>query len=120
MFQPRKIERSGLFDAVDGRVLVYVLKERVLVDVERRYPADHYVFVGDKVRRLTAVKRVRGERLTTVFLRQGHNARDPQIATYPTPDVTIERISDLLAYTLPALMQAVPATKTCWEASCLS
>lgn len=112
VFQPLKIERSGLFDAVDGRILVYVHKEQELADVERRFPADHYVFVDDKVRLLTAIKRVWGERLTTVFPRQGHYARDPQVATYPTPDITIERIGDLLAFTLPALMPASATTET--------
>lgn len=105
VFQPRKIERSGLFDAVDRRVLIYIHKERELDDVERRFPADHYVLVDDKVRILTAVKQVWGTRLTTVFPRQGHYAHDPKVATYPPPDVTIERIGDLLDYDLPALLQ---------------
>ncbi len=72
VFQPRKIECSGLFDAVGGRVLIYIHKERELDDVERRYPADHYVLVDDKVRILTAVKQAWGRRLTTVFPLQGH------------------------------------------------
>jgi FMN phosphatase YigB (HAD superfamily) len=105
VFQPRKIERSGLFDAVERRVLIYIHKERELDDVERRFPADHYVLVDDKVRILTAVKQVWGTRLTTVFPRQGHYAHDPKVATYPPPDVTIERIGDLLDYDLPALLQ---------------
>jgi hypothetical protein len=106
VFQPRKIERSGLFDAVERRVLIYIHKDQELDDIEQRFPADHYVLVDDKVRILTAVKKVWGERLTTVFPRQGHYARDPQVATYPPPDVTIERIGDLLNYDLPALLQA--------------
>ena len=106
VFQPRKIERSGLFDAVERRVLIYIHKEQELDDIEQRFPADHYVLVDDKVRILTAVKNIWGERLTTVFPRQGHYARDPQVAAYPPPDVTIERIGDLLNYNLPALLQA--------------
>ena len=106
VFQPRKIERSGLFDAVEGRILVYIHKEQELDDVEQRYPAAHYVLVDDKIRILTAVKQVWGERLTTVFPRQGHYAFDPQVATYPPPDVTIERIGDLVNHDLPALLGA--------------
>lgn len=107
VFQPRKIERSGLSEAVEGCVLVYVHKERELDDVETRYPAQHYVLVDDKLRILTAVKEVWGARLTTVFPRQGHYATDPAaLATYPPADVTIERIGDLLRYGLPALLPA--------------
>ena len=107
VFQPRKIERSGLFDAVDGRVLIYIHKEQELDDVESRYPAEHYVLVDDKLRILTAVKKAWGSRLTTVFPRQGHYARDPKIlAENPPADITIERIDDLVNYDLPALLQA--------------
>jgi FMN phosphatase YigB (HAD superfamily) len=105
VFQPRKIECSGLFDAVEGRVLIYIHKERELDDVERRYPAEHYVLVDDKLRILTAVKRVWGKRLTTVFPRQGHYAHGADVATCPPADVTIERIGDLLRYDLPALLR---------------
>src|SRR5947208_9980674 len=98
VFQPRKIERSGLFDAVEGRVLIYIHKERELDDVEQRYPAEHYVLVDDKIRILTAVRKVWGERLTTVFPRQGHYARAADVATYPPADITIERIGELLRY----------------------
>jgi len=95
VFQPRKIERSGLGAAVDD-VLIYVHKERELDAVTRQYPANHYVLVDDKLRVLDAVKRVWGPRVTTVFPRQGHYARDPQaLATYPAPDVTVERIGEL-------------------------
>jgi hypothetical protein len=107
VFQPRKIERSGLFDAVEGRVLIYIHKEQELDDVERRYPAEHYVLVDDKLRILSAVKKAWGSRLTTVFPRQGHYARDPKIlAENPPADITIERIGDLANYDLPALLQA--------------
>ncbi len=84
VFQPRKIQRSGLWDAVDGRVLIYIHKENMLDDVEQRYPARHYVMVDDKLRILAEMKKVWGNRLTTIFPRQGHYALDPQnIGNYP-------------------------------------
>ena len=101
VFQPRKVERSGIWDAVKGRVLLYVHKEQELDDVERRYPADHYVLVDDKVRILTEVKRAWGTRLTTVFPRQGHYAVESETSKYPAPDVTVERIGDLLRWSPP-------------------
>ena len=105
VFQPRKVERSGLFEAVEKNVLIYVHKELELDDVERRYPAAHYVLVDDKLRILTAIKKIWGERVTTVFPRQGHYAHDPQVlATYPPADVTIERIGELLAYDMSVLL----------------
>jgi FMN phosphatase YigB (HAD superfamily) len=105
VFQPRKVERSGLFEAVDGHVLIYVHKELELDDVEHRYPADQYVLVDDKLRILTAVKNVWGQRVTTVFPRQGHYALDPkELATYPPADVRIERIGELMNYDLPSLL----------------
>jgi len=106
VFQPLKIERSGLFDAVKGRVLIYIHKEQELDDVERRFPAEHYVLVDDKIRILTAVKKLWGQRLTTVFPRQGHYARAPEVVTCPPADVTLERIGDLLDHDLPALLGA--------------
>jgi FMN phosphatase YigB (HAD superfamily) len=96
VFQPLKIERSGIFDAVHGRVLVYVHKELELAQVEQRYPADHYVLIDDKIRILTAVKKVWGPRVTTVFPVQGHYAHDDNVTTFPPPDVTVQRIGDLL------------------------
>ena len=97
VFQPRKVDRSGLYEAVDGRALIYVHKERELADVEARYPAAHYVMVDDKLRILAAIKRLWGSRVTTVFVRQGHYARDSKmLASHPPADVTIERIGDLL------------------------
>jgi FMN phosphatase YigB (HAD superfamily) len=97
VFQPRKIQRSGLWDAVGGRVLIYIHKESMLDDVEQRYPARHYVMVDDKLRILAEMKKVWGNRLTTVFPRQGHYALDPHnIANYPAPDLTVERIGDLV------------------------
>jgi FMN phosphatase YigB (HAD superfamily) len=96
VFQPRKVSRSGLWEAVDGRVLIYLRKERMLDEVERRYPADRYVFVDDNLRILTAVKAEWGDRVTTVWPRQGHRALDPAItARYPDPDVTLRGIADL-------------------------
>src|SRR5262249_29210994 len=106
VFQPRKIECSGLFDAVEGRVLIYIHKEQELDDVERRYPAERYVLIDDKIRTLTASKRAWGERLTTVFPRQGHYAHAADVATYPPADVTIERIGDLLRYDLTTRLGA--------------
>ncbi len=105
VFQPRKVQRSGLFEAVDGRVLIYIHKEQELDDVESRFPARHYVLVDDKLRILTAVKQIWKSRVTTVFPRQGHYARDPKaLAAYPPADVAIERISDLLQYDLLTLL----------------
>jgi len=109
VFQPRKIEHAGLSDAVDGRVLIYIHKEEALDDVERRYPAEHYVLVDDKLRILTAAKQFWGERVTTVFPRQGSFARDPKVVgAFPPADVTIERIGDLLDCDLPVLRSASP------------
>jgi FMN phosphatase YigB (HAD superfamily) len=97
VFQPRKIERSGLFDAVDGHVLIYVHKERELDDIEQRYPADHYVLVDDKLRILAAIKEIWRDRVTTVQPLQGHYAKDPLLqAAYAAADLTINRIGDLL------------------------
>ena len=99
VFQPRKVERSGLYEEVDGHVMVYVHKEKQLDDVESRFPAEHYVLVDDKLRILTAVKKIWGARVTTFFVRQGHYALDPKIlAAYPPADRTLERIGDLLEY----------------------
>lgn len=99
VFQPRKVQRSGLWDAVEGRVLIYVHKEQMLEDVERRYPAHRYVMVDDKLRILAAMKRAWGERLTTVFPRQGHYAHDPRnLVAYPAADVSVDRVGDLLRY----------------------
>src|SRR5205814_6968760 len=99
VFQPRKVDCSGLYDAVDGNVMIYVHKELELADVEQRHPAGHYVLVDDKLRILAAVKESWGARVTTVFVRQGHYALDPEIiSAYPAADRTIERIGDLLNY----------------------
>lgn len=107
VFQPRKIERSGLFESVEKNVLIYIHKEHELADVARRYPADHYVLVDDKLRILAAVKQVWGERVTTVFPRQGHYALDPDILRkFPAADVTLNRIGDLLEYDGPRLIAA--------------
>lgn len=98
VFQPRKVERSGLLEAVDGNMLIYVHKELELDDVRRRHPADHFVVIDDKLRILAAIKEEWGRRVTTVFVRQGHYALDPNIlATYPAADLAVDRIGDLLA-----------------------
>jgi FMN phosphatase YigB (HAD superfamily) len=97
VYQPHKIRRSGLWDAVAGRVLVYIHKELMLDDVERRYPARRYVVVDDKIYILAAIKAIWKERVTTVFVRQGHYALDPRIvAASPPADVTVESIGDLV------------------------
>jgi FMN phosphatase YigB (HAD superfamily) len=118
VFQPRKIERSGLWQAVDGRVLVYVHKGEMLEDVEQRYPAEHYVLVDDKLGILTTVKMTWGTRVTTVFPRQGHYADDPKIGeTYPPADVTIERIGDLLQHDLPGTKAVDTGDAGVWRRS---
>ena len=97
VFQPRKIERSGLWEAVEGEVLIYIHKEQMLDDVERRYPARRYVMVDDKLRILTAMKTTWGARLTTVFVRQGHYAHDTElVASLPPADVTVDEIGELV------------------------
>ena len=101
VFQPRKVERSGLREATGGNVMIYVHKEHELADVARRYPARHYVLIDDKLRVLTAVKKVWRSRVTTVFVRQGHYAHDPKIsAACPPADISIERIDEFLGYDL--------------------
>jgi FMN phosphatase YigB (HAD superfamily) len=105
VFQPRKVERSGLWQAFDGRVLIYIHKEQELDDVVRLYPADHYVMIDDKLRILSAVKKIWHERVTTVFPKQGHYAFDPDIlAECPPADIELAKIGDLVAYDLPALL----------------
>ena len=97
VFQPRKVDRSGLYEAVGGHALIYVHKEHELADVEARYPAAHYVMVDDKLRILAAIKNIWGSRVTTLFVRQGHYALDPKIlAACPAADLSIERIGALL------------------------
>ena len=118
VFQPRKVQRSGLWDAVEGRVLIYIHKERMLDEVRQRYPARHYVMVDDKLRILAAMKEILRDRLTTVFPRQGHYALDPHIlATYPPADLAIERIGDLLDRDLPACLALPRAGDTRQDAT---
>jgi FMN phosphatase YigB (HAD superfamily) len=96
VFQPRKVQRSGLWAAVSGRVLIYLHKEQMLSAVERRYPAAHYVMIDDKLRILTAMKHAWGPKLTTIFARQGHYALDPrELAGYPGADFTVQHIGEL-------------------------
>jgi FMN phosphatase YigB (HAD superfamily) len=107
VFQPRKVERSGLWDAVEGRVLIYVHKERMLADIERHYPACHYIMVDDKLRILTAMKKVWRGRLATVFPRQGHYALDGnETDAYPPADITVDSIGDLVKHDLAAFFDA--------------
>ena len=99
VFQPRKIQRSGIWDAVEGRVLIYVHKEQMLQDVEQRYPARHYVVIDDKLRILDSLRTQWQDRVTTVFPRQGHYAHDTAaLAGYAPADVTVESIGELLDY----------------------
>jgi hypothetical protein len=106
VFQPRKIARSGISEAVNGNVLIYIHKERELDDVEHRFPADHYVLIDDKLRILTAVKEIWGEKVTTVFPKQGHYALDAQaIAGLPPADISIARIGELLGHDESILLQ---------------
>jgi FMN phosphatase YigB (HAD superfamily) len=113
VFQPRKTQRSGLWDAVEGRVLIYLHKEQMLDEVASRYPARRYVMVDDKLRILAAMKEIWGDRLTTVFPRQGHYALDPKnIAAFPPADLTVERVGDLINCDLPALLGVPEAEHT--------
>jgi FMN phosphatase YigB (HAD superfamily) len=97
VFQPRKVQRSGLWDAVDGRVLIYIHKEQMLDAVERHYPARRYVMIDDKIRILHALKQAWGDRVMTVLPRQGHYAHDAAVmSAYPPADLTVERIADLV------------------------
>ena len=106
VFQPRKVERSGLWNAFKGHVLIYVHKEKMLKDVECYYPAQKYVMVDDKLRLLAAFKEFWGERVTTVFPKQGHYAHDPKnLSSYPAADLEIEHIADLLNYDLAAFLK---------------
>ena len=107
VFQPHKIRRSGLYDAVNGEVLIYIHKEKELAEVEQLYPAAHYVMVDDKLRLLSAMKDVWGERLTTVFVRQGHYAFEPkETEPYPAADITVERLGELLELGLNDFLNA--------------
>ncbi len=105
VFQPRKVQRSGLWDAVGGRVHIYIHKEQMLESVQRFYPAQHYVMVDDKLRILAAMKKVMRDRLTTVFPRQGHYALDAtNISAYPAAELSIERIGDLVDVDIAELL----------------
>jgi FMN phosphatase YigB (HAD superfamily) len=107
VFQPRKVHRSGLFEAVAGHVMIYVHKELELFQIARRYPADHYVMVDDKLRILAAIKKIWRKKVTTVFVRQGHYALDPaNMAKYPPADLSLEHIGDLLNYNLNDILRA--------------
>ena len=109
VFQPRKIRRSGLWDAVEGRVLIYVHKEEMQDEIDRLYPAPRYAMVDDKLRILAAMKAHRPS-LTTIFVRQGHYAHDPQVlAAYPPADLSLARIGDLLTCDLPSVLASQAA-----------
>lgn len=107
VFQPHKVYGSGLYEIFNGNVLIYVHKEQELMDVERRFPSEHYVVVDDKLRILEAIKDSWGSRVTTVFVRQGHYAYDPEvIAQYRPADVSLDRIGDLMAHDHQSLLRA--------------
>ena len=113
VFQPRKIQRSGLAAAVEGRVLIYIHKEQMLEAVAKRYPARHYFMVDDKLRILSVMKKQWEDRLTTVFPRQGHYALDRKnIIAYPPADLTVKRIGDLVDYDLTALFDRTDVGRT--------
>jgi FMN phosphatase YigB (HAD superfamily) len=116
VYQPRKMQRSGLWEAVEGRVLVYIHKEKMLDAVAEQYPARHYVMIEDKLRILSSVKQQWGDRVTTIFVRQGHYAHDPGIAAYPAADVTIEGIADLVGLDIENL-PGVPAFRALEEST---
>lgn len=107
VFQPLKVARSGLWKAFAGHVLIFVHKEKSLDVVERLYPATHYVMVDDKLRILEAIKNAWQDRVTTVFAKQGHYARDSKhLAGYRPADISIRRIGDLLDYKKTAFLSA--------------
>ena len=106
VFQPRKVERSGLWHLFDNRVLIYIHKEQELDDVGRLYPADHYVLIDDKLRILSAVKKFWGDNVTTVFPKQGHYALDSKVlAEYPPADIELASIGDLINYDLSSFLK---------------
>ena len=112
VFQPRKIQRSGLWDSVEGRVLVYLHKERMLDAMQRDFPAKHYVMIDDKPQLLAAMKRAIADRMTTVFVRQGHYATESEgVAMEPAPDVVVEHVGDLCDVA-PAFFDLTMASKT--------
>jgi FMN phosphatase YigB (HAD superfamily) len=116
VFQPRKVGRSGIFESVQGNVLIYIHKEEALDDVEQRYPAEHYVLVDDKLRILTTVKKAMRSHVTTVFVRQGQYAHDQNIiAECPPADLTVERIGDVLDYDLAALLAPAAVSNFLWR-----
>jgi FMN phosphatase YigB (HAD superfamily) len=106
VFQPRKVERSGIYEAVEGHVLIYIHKEAELDDIARRYPAAHYVLIDDKPKILAAVKKAWRDRVTTILPRQGQYARALDASTFQSPDLTVVRIGDLVEYDLPASLSS--------------
>jgi FMN phosphatase YigB (HAD superfamily) len=104
VFQPRKVEKSGLWTVFGDNVLIYVHKELELADVKSHFPARRYILIDDKLRILDAVKRGWGDRVITIFPRQGHYAADAKtLRDFPPADITIDHIGDLLDLDLAAL-----------------
>lgn len=107
VFQPRKVRRAGLWDAFRGEVLIYVHKEEMLDDMQSKYPADHYVMVDDKPRILVSMKKLLGDRVTTVFVRQGHYAAGAGKELEETPpDITVDAVAELAGIDREAFFRA--------------
>ena len=104
VFQPMKIHQCGVTQAVDGRVLIFVHKERFLPAVQARFRAERYVLIDDKPGILMRSKAALGDRLTTVHVLQGKYATDPKLAVDYTPDIVVPNFSDLLTYDADAFM----------------
>jgi FMN phosphatase YigB (HAD superfamily) len=98
VFQPTKIHKCGVTEAVDGRVFIFAHKERYLPSVEAQYPAKHYVLIDDKPGILMRSKAALGSKLTTVHVLQGKYALDPKLAVDYKPDIVTKNFSDLLSY----------------------
>lgn len=92
-YQAEKIYNSGIAQAVDGRVLLFIHKQEQLDEIEQVYPADHWAIIDDKPQILGDVKRLKGGSITTVFVKQGKYAQ----ASFPesfVPDITLAQIGD--------------------------
>ena len=109
VFQPRKIQHAGLWAALDGNVLIYLHKQQMLVAMQQRYPAAHYVMVDDKPQILADMKQRLGRRLTTVFVRQGHYAAAAPVELQSAADITIACIGELRGRKLEDFLPAAPA-----------
>jgi len=119
VFQPRKVQRSGLWDSVEARVLITLRKERRIELIEQRFPAAHYVMIDDKPRLLSAMKQILAHRLTTVFVRQGHYATESEGKHVDcAPDLSIKRIGDLCEFSMDDFRVAGPIGGTFANSGC--